>query len=119
MLYQPGRGTSRQDFATKTLVENDITCSDYATHLLLLDMSKAFNTGNRKSHFKDMNDILEDDELRIISIPKNQPETNVKKGETIEESFETHTGIIPRDCLSAKLFMLYLILCLIKPIKRR
>lgn len=42
----------------------------------------------------------------------------LKKGEAIGESFETHTGILQRDCLSTILFMLYFIF-LIKPTKKK
>ena len=45
--YQPGRSTTEQLFAVKTLA-----ASDFTLHLLLLDMSKAFDTVNRQYYSK-------------------------------------------------------------------
>ncbi len=42
--YQPGRSTTEQVFAIKVLCEKAIAISDYTIYLLLLDMSKAFDT---------------------------------------------------------------------------
>ena len=46
--YQPGRGTTEQVFAIKILAEKAIISQDYNIYLLLLDMSKAFDTVNRR-----------------------------------------------------------------------
>ena len=46
--YQPGRSTTEQVFAVKILAEKAILGNDYKLHLLLLDMSKAFDTVDRK-----------------------------------------------------------------------
>ena len=42
----PGRSTTEQIFAAKVLVEKNITSSKYSIRLLMLDMSKAFDTIN-------------------------------------------------------------------------
>ena len=41
-----GRSTTEYVFAAKVLVEKAITSANYQIHLLMLDMSKAFNTIN-------------------------------------------------------------------------
>ena len=42
--YQAGRSTTEQVYAVKTLAEKAITSNDYTVHILMLDMSKAFDT---------------------------------------------------------------------------
>ena len=117
--YQPGRGTTEQVFAIKLLAEKAIVSNDYKIHLLLLDMSKAFDTVNRKTLFEELEEILDEDELHILSILTNQPEIKVKVGNITGRSFETYKGILQGDCLSAILFILYLAKCLSKPMKTR
>ena len=68
---QPGRGTTQQDFAKKLLAEKAITNSDYIVYLLILDMSKAFNTVSRKMLFEKLDKTLERDKLEVLSILTN------------------------------------------------
>ena len=42
--YQRGRSTTEQVYAIKSICEKALTSSDYTFHLLLHDMSKAFDT---------------------------------------------------------------------------
>ena len=106
-------------FAVKTLAEKAIISNDYKVYLLLLDMSKAFDTVDRKKLFEELDDILEDDELHLLSKITNQPELKVKLRDTVGESFKTNTGIMQGDCLSAVLFVLYLAKCLRLPTKTK
>ena len=114
--YQPGRGTTEQVHAVKLLVEKAIISSDYTIHLLLLDMSKAFDTVDRKTLFEHLEEILHDDELYILHILTNNPQIAVKIGNTTGETFTTTIGIMQGDCLSAILFIYYLAMCLRHPI---
>ena len=66
--YQAGRSTTEQVFAIKMLVEKAITSSNYNIYLLLLDMSKAFNTVSCGKLLKDLQEILEPDELHMMSL---------------------------------------------------
>ncbi len=50
--YQPGRTTTEQVHAVKLLVEKAIILSDNTLHLLLLNMSKAFDTVDRQTLFE-------------------------------------------------------------------
>ena len=76
--YQPGRSTTEQVFAVKTQAEKAIASSDFTLHLLLLDMSKASDTVNRQILFQELDDILNEDELHILSIITNKPQIKVK-----------------------------------------
>ena len=104
--YQPGRSTTEQVFAVKTPAEKAIASSDFTLHLLLLDMSKAFDTVNRQILFQELDNILNEDELHILSIITNKPQIKVKIGAEIGNSFTTYKGIMQGDCLSAILFIL-------------
>ena len=113
--YQPGRSTTEQVFAVKTLAEKAIVSSNYKLCLLLLDMSKVFDTVNRKRLFEELEDILDDDEQHLLSIVrmyKQKPKLKVKIRNTVGVTFITNIGIMQGDCLSAVLFMIFLSKCL-------
>ena len=90
--YQPGRSTTEQVFAIKMLVEKAILASDYALYLLLLDMSKAFDTVDREILFEELEQTLQEVELHILSKITNTPEIKVRVGQTIRESFTSTIG---------------------------
>ncbi len=52
----------------KILAGKAITSSSYKITVLLLDMSKAFDMVDRGTLFKDLKEILKEDELYMISI---------------------------------------------------
>ena len=52
----------------KMLAETAITPSNYNIYLLLLDTSKAFDTVHRGKILKDMQEILEPDEVHMMPI---------------------------------------------------
>ena len=117
--YQPGRGTTEQVFAIKILAEKAIISQDYQIHLLLLDMSKAFDTVNRKMLLEELQEVLDLDEMYLISVLTNRPKIKVKIGNSLGEAFDTLVGIMQGDVLSAILFIFYLAKCLKHPIKTR
>jgi hypothetical protein len=107
--YQPGRSTTEQVFAVKTLAEKAISSSDYTIYLLMLDMSKAFDTVSRGKLMKDLETILQPDEMHLMNILINDVKIHVRVGQETQESpIETTTGICQGDCLSAVLFIFYL-----------
>ena len=116
--YQPGRGTTEQVFAIKMLADKVISSTDYTIYLLL-DMSRAFDTVNRRTLFEELEEILEEDEMYLISILTNRPKIQVRVGKTVGEMFETYIGIMQGDVLSAILFIIYLAKCLRRPIHTR
>ncbi len=77
-------------------------------NLLLLDMSKAFGTVSRKNLLKDLQDILEPDEIHMMSVLINGVKLKVKVGKHTGEEIKTNVGIAQGDCLSAVLFIYYL-----------
>ena len=50
------------------MAEKAITSSAYESIILLLDMSKAFDTVSRSTLYRDLTSILDNDEMNIISI---------------------------------------------------
>ena len=112
-------GTSEQVFAIKILAEKAIISQDYRIQLLLLDMSKAFDTVNRKTLFEELQEVLEEDEMHLISILTNRPKVQVKIGNSTGNIFEILVGIIQGDVLSGILFIFYLAKCLKIPIKTK
>ena len=110
--YQPGRSTTEQVFSIKIICEKAIASSDYKLHLLLLDMSKAFDTVKRDKLFEHLENILKPDELHLLSIITNRPTLRVKVNQEKGSPFETYLGIMQGDCLSAILFIYYLAECL-------
>ena len=76
--YQPGRSTTEIVHAVKLLMEKAILANDYHIYLLLLDMSKAFDTVNRRILSEHLEEILNKDEMNIIGILTNKPELQLK-----------------------------------------
>ena len=106
--YQSGRSTSEQVLALKLLAEKAILNSDYTIYVMLLDMSKAFDTVNRKTLFENLEKNLGKDELHMLSVITNEPELRIKLENRKGAKFKTYQGIMQGDCLSAVLFVYYL-----------
>ena len=92
----------------KILCEKAMTSCDYSTHILLLDMTKAFDTINREHLYRLLTHILDPDELSIMNILLKDVTLEVKNNMTKGQTFTT-LGIPQGDCLSAILFTLYLL----------
>ena len=90
------------------MAEKAIASNNYHTYLLMMDMSKAFDTVNRSTLMKDLVLILEPDELHLIKILVTEVQLVVKCGKTLGKCFQTNTGVPQTDCLSPILFILYL-----------
>ena len=106
--YQEGRGTAEQVLALKLLIDKAITSSEYNIFILLLDMSKAFDTVNRKTLIEELQKILKPDETHLLAILTNRPLISIHLDGETGEGFNTHVGICQGDCLSAVLFIFYL-----------
>ena len=106
--YQAGRSTTEQVFAVKTLAEKAISTSNYEIYILMLDMSKAFDTVNRNKLMSDLQQVLNPDELHLLSILIYDVNLKVKIGTNFGEVINTEVGIAQGDCLSAVLFIYYL-----------
>ena len=66
--YREDRSTTELVLALRILAEKAITSSNYEIHLLMLDMSKAFDTIERGTSFKDPKGTLENDEPQLIHL---------------------------------------------------
>ena len=106
--YQKGRGTTEQVLALKLLIDKAITSNDYNIFILLLDMSKAFDTVNRKTLLQELEKTLNKDEIHLLSILTNRPLLSIQLEEETGDGFHTYVGICQGDCLSAVLFIFYL-----------
>ena len=106
--YQSGRSTTEQVFAVKILAEKAITSENYDIFILMLDMSKAFDTVNRNKLMTILKSVLSDCELHRMHILINTVNLNVRLGNNVGENITTSVGICQGDCLSALLFIVYL-----------
>ena len=106
--YQRGRGTTEQVLALKLLIEKAIISSDLDIYILLLDMSKAFDTVNRKILLSDLATTLNPDEVHLLGVLTNRPLISIFLDGEIGEGFNSYVGICQGDCLSAVLFIFYL-----------
>ena len=100
--YQHNWSTREHVFAFKILAERAFTTVNNTTHILLIDMSKAFDT------ITDMRTIMDPDELHMIKVLMEGVQLCVRRGRETGERFTTNTGVSQRDCLSPVLFILYL-----------
>ena len=105
--YQQGRSMTEQIFAIKLLIEHAIASQNYLLWLLLMDMSKAFDTVKRKILLEDLRHILNPDELHLCKLLIEDVEFCVKVEKETSEPFTTKRGIAQGDCMSA-LFIVYL-----------
>ena len=95
-------------FAIKVLAEEAITSSTYNIYLLLLDMSKAFDTVCRSKLLTDLHEILEPDEMHMMAVLISDVVLTVKVGKELGEQIKMEVGIAQGDCLSAVLLHLLL-----------
>ena len=112
--YRRGRSTTEHVFATKILCEKASQSTDFCIYLLLLDMSKAFDSVNREQLVEDLKDILEPDEVHIIKLMLGT-KLAVKCGNETSDLFLTDTGVTQGDGYSANEFTLYLANALADP----
>ena len=106
--YQGGRGTTEQVLALKMMVEKALTTNDFELYIILLDMSKAFDTVNRRILLTELEQVLNPDEMHILALLTNRPTIQIKLNEETSEEFQSYQGICQGDCLSAVLFIFYL-----------
>ena len=105
--YRPGRSTTEHVFAVKMIIERTLASAEEEIHLLMLDMSKAFDTIQRKTLFEDLETTVEPDELLLFT-KLLHINLAVRCGNSTSSFFETDTGGPQGECSSAKNFTFYL-----------
>ena len=106
--YQSGRSTTEQVCAFKILAEKAITSADYKVTLLMLDMSKAFDTVKRRNLVEILREFLPPDELHMMKILIEDVRLRIRIRNEISEPFITNIGVPQGDCLSPIFFIIYL-----------
>ena len=106
--YQSGRSTTEQVFVLRTMAEKAIASKDYEIHVIMMDMSRAFDTVKRDILMLDLFKILEHDELHILKLLIENIEFTVRCGKVDGIPFKTNLGTPQGDCLSPILFIFYL-----------
>lgn len=66
--YRAGCGTTQQIFALKLRLQKATRSTSFETHILMMDMSRAFDTVNRKILLQDLYSILDPGELHMIKV---------------------------------------------------
>ena len=90
--YSEGRSTTVLVLALRLLAEKAITSSNYDIHLLMLDMSKAFNTIQRGTLFEDLKGTLENDELHLIHLLLDDVQISVRLENETGKLFKSLIG---------------------------
>ena len=66
--YRAGRSTTENVFAFKILIEKAISMTNSEINILLLDMSKAFDSVHRNVLMEDLKEVLDEDEIHILKV---------------------------------------------------
>ena len=94
------RSTTEHVFATKLTIDRTISSTDETVYLLLLDMSKGFDSIQRNTLIEDLKNVLNQDELHLIRILLDV-KIATKYGNCKSQFFSTDTGTPQGDCASA------------------
>ena len=106
--YRRGRSTTEQLFAVKMMVEKAMISEDYTVVILLMDMSKAFDTVGRAELLQKLSKILDKDELHMIRILITDVKLQVQYDNHTGRQFTTNVGVPQGDSFSPVLFTFYL-----------
>ena len=105
--YRKNRSTTEHVFATKLIIERTISSTDETVYLLLLDMSKAFNSIQRNTLIEDLKNVLNQDKLHLIRILLDV-KIAAKSGNYKSQFINTNPGAPQGDCASTSEFAFYL-----------
>ena len=95
------------------LAEKAITSCGYEINLLMLDMSKAFDTIQRGTLLNDLKEIIDEDELHLIELLLDKVNYSVKLEGQTGNKFTTNIGSPQGDGASALFFIIYLAVSLL------
>ena len=106
--YSPGRSTTELVYTFRALIEQAICAEDLSIHILLLDMSRAFDTIDRGILLNDLKDLLEPDLLHLVSLLLTDVQIEVKYQNKLGARFQPDIGSPQGDCASPIWFIFYL-----------
>ena len=105
--YKPNRSTAEHVFTSKWIIERTMIPRNESVHLIMLDMSKVFDSINRNQLIEDLQNTIETNELHIISALANVS-LSARCENALSKVYETNTGAPQGDCASALQFTYYL-----------
>ena len=106
--YSPGRSTTELVYTFRALIEQAICAEDLSIHILLLDMSRAFDTIDRGILLNDLKNLLEPDLLHLVSLLLTDVQLEVKYQNKVGTRFKPDIGSPQGDCASPIWFIFYL-----------
>ena len=106
--YSPGRSTTELVFTFRVLIEQAVCAEDLNIHILLLDMSRAFDTIDRGILLNDLKELLEPDTLHLVSLLLKDVQLEVKHQNKLGNRFKPDIGSPQGDCASPIWFIFYL-----------
>ena len=106
--YSPGRSTTELVYTFRALIEQAVCAEDLNIHILLLDMSRAFDTIDRGILLKDLKEVLEPDTLHLVSLLLTDVQLEVKHKGKIGDRFKPDIGSPQGDCSSPIWCIFYL-----------
>ena len=89
--YRPSRSTTKHVFTSKMIIKRTITARNKSAHLIMLDMSKAFDSINRNQLIEDLCNTIETNELYITSTLLNVS-LSIRCENPLSEVLKTGTG---------------------------
>ena len=87
--YQKGRNTTKQVLCVKFLIEKAITSENYNLIIMMIDVSKAFDTANQNTLLEKLETILDESEMRMVYLLINNITLKVRVGRSLEEEILT------------------------------
>ena len=106
--YSPGRSTTELVFTFRTLIEQAVCSESLSVFLLLLDMSRAFDTIDRGILLDDLQKLLPSDLLHLVSVLLTDVQLQVKHNNSLGKIFKPDIGSPQGDCASPIWFIFYL-----------
>ena len=91
--YQKGRNTTKQVLCVKFLIEKAITSENYDLIIMMIDVSKAFDTANQNTLLEKLETILDESEMRMVYLLIRNVKLKVRVGRTLEEEILTNFGV--------------------------
>ena len=123
--YQTGRSTIGRVLTFKLRAEKAISSGNYTIHILMMEISKAFDTINRDTVMTELVEmvararpavpqqrtvasVIEMDELNMVKMLMKDVKLIVKVDNTFSDTFNTNMGVPQGDFFSPTIFIWYL-----------